>query len=167
ADVATDVVRVVAREFGCGRDVRGDDAVPKTGREPFDLARYLFGDIDGGSVRHMRVRPNRVGALRVACGVEGIWLGEQHVGVVGVAATGDLVFGVGGLFAGAAEVHGRGAMHAVVAPGDRTVEHVVDFCDAVAVLLAEECSAVFRGQLIAGDLGEGAGRGVEDDGVEA
>src|SRR5579883_1457643 len=99
----------------------------------------------------MAVGPQRVFAGGRACIVEEALLGNQRVGPVRYVSLSNLTLGGGNLFQRSPKVYGARMIAFLGAPGDRTVESIVDFEGAGPVAIAVQTMRVARWKTPSGD----------------
>lgn len=164
-DVAADEVWVVGLVSGRGSGVGGEDGVAEAGGEAFDLVQDGLGHVGGGAVGDVAVCPAGVLVVGGAGGIEDALLGDEDEGFVGDAVLPGVAFGGGDFFQGSADVDRAGAAAGFGGPRDGFGESEVEFEDAGAVSVSVEFLAVRCRELIAGDVGESAGGGIEENGL--
>src|SRR6266850_2550407 len=165
ADVATDVVRVVALDLGGAHDRTREDPIAEPGGEALELRLDSLGHVKGGPVGNVAVRPYRVLPRGRARWIEEALLADEDEGALRGPSMRDLGFALSDLIERAAEVH-RACTEALLrAPRDRPVDGVIELEDARPVAERTEPGAIAIGQARTGDLIELSRRHVAEVGA--
>ncbi len=164
-DVAVDVVRVVLLQLRRRADRAGEDPLAQAGGEAFDLVEQRLAGVAAIAAWHMGVGPDRVDVADRARGIGEVLLADEDEGPLRHPAPVHLALGGDGLRKGADDVDRPGPPRGLFAPGDPALDREVDLEGAGPVLVAPIGAGDPGGQPLTGEVGDGAGRQVEDDRV--
>ena len=137
----------------------------RPGREAFDLVEDRLAGVAGIAGGDVRVGPDRVDVAARARRVGQVLLADEDEGPLRHPAAVDLALGEDDLLEGADRVHRPRPAGGRVGPGDAALDREVDLEGSRAVPVAAVGAGDPRRQPLAGDLGDRAGREVEDDRV--
>src|SRR5439155_1071664 len=154
ADVAPDVVLVVAMDLGRAHHRARENPVAESRREALDLRLHSFGHVECGPVRNVAVRPHGVLARGSARRVEEALLSDEDERALGRRAARDLGLALGDLVERSSEMDRPCAKALFGAPRDRAIDRVVELEDARAVAERMELRAIPVGWTRAGDVFE-------------
>ncbi len=164
-EVATDEIAVVRLERRGAHGAAREDQLAEAGCEPLDLRLDRFGHVRLRAIRHVAVRPAGVPAVGRARVVPEARLSEQRERRRGAVAL--LALRRDDLVERSAEMHGRRAGTALVAPRDRPGERPVELERAGAVPEAAQAARVPVGQTRAAETQQLARRDVAEHDVRS
>ena len=144
ADVATDIVGVVAFVVCVAHHGPCQNRVPKTGGEPFDLRIDRRRHICARTMRCMAVCPQRVLSRRRSCRVKRTMLRHQHIGPSRRAPAARRFFGCRDLRQRASQMNSTRAPAYLRPPRHRLAQRVVHLKHARTITKSLQSAPVGR-----------------------